>query len=63
MGKTESIECPLCHFRRLIDKGIEAEFEVIPPNELEAGKKADLYQKCHQCKQQIGLRFKGRKIS
>lgn len=51
-----SLECPICHFRRLIDtrKGCKSELKGMrdfPENWV-----PDYYQKCPSCKQEIGIR-------
>ena len=50
-----SIICPNCGFRRLIDTGQGTESATYVPGQ-DGYDKADYYQKCSRCNEEIGIR-------
>lgn len=58
-NKKKRIQCPVCGFPRLIDADANTESELIPEEEVKEGQEPDYYQKCPQCKKQIGIRKVG----
>lgn len=48
--------CPCCGFRRLIDAEEDNISELYAENTMPANWKPDYFQKCPQCKNQIGIR-------
>jgi len=53
--KTQLI-CPVCGLKRLIDASADTKSELIPESKIKKGWKADYYQKCPKCRNQIGIR-------
>lgn len=52
---TASVKCPNCGFRRLIDTGQGTESATYVPGQ-DGYDKADYYQKCSRCNEEIGIR-------
>ena len=56
MDNRISLKCPVCGFRRLIDSSASIKSELKVESDINKGWIADYYQKCPQCKNQIGIR-------
>lgn len=54
--RRKNLSCPLCGFRRLIDADENNESELIAEEQMPDGWHPDYFQKCPQCKKQIGIR-------
>lgn len=48
--------CPVCGFGRLIDASADNKSELKVETEINGDWQPDYYQKCPQCKNQIGIR-------
>lgn len=57
--RKKQIPCPVCGFRRLIDAEMDNLSELMPENKMPDGWHPDYFQKCPQCKKQIGIRKVG----
>ena len=55
-GKHESLICPVCGFKRLIDTGQGCKSELKKIDYDTSEWQADYYQKCKRCKNEIGIR-------
>ncbi len=51
----KSLKCPVCDFR-IIDTDAGSKSELKAEKDIPPGWKADYYQKCPKCKNQIGIR-------
>lgn len=58
MGKRKQLRCPICG-RRLIDAMEDNKSELIAEKDMKPNWKPDYFQKCTQCKNQIGIRKVG----
>ena len=56
INKRKHLPCPVCGFKRLIDADEYNVSELKPEQEIEANWRADYFQKCPRCKQQIGIK-------
>ena len=52
----KKLACPVCGFGRLIDASIDNVSELKAESEIIDDWKPDYFQKCPQCKNQIGIR-------
>ncbi len=52
----KKLKCPVCGFERLIDSAAGTNSELVPEKKISAGWVPDYYQKCPQCKNQIGIK-------
>lgn len=59
MRRRKQLKCPVCGFKRLIDAEESNVSELIPESRMNSGYKPDYFQKCPQCKNQIGIRKLG----
>lgn len=55
-ARKKKLACPVCGFGRLIDAGENNKSEMFSEDKMPDGWKPDYYQKCPQCKNQIGIR-------
>lgn len=56
MTKKKQLSCPLCGFKRLIDAEAGNQSELVLEIQIKDGWHPDYFQKCPQCKNQIGIR-------
>ncbi len=54
--KKKQLECPVCGFQRLIDADENNMSELIAEESMPEGWHPDYFQKCPNCKKQIGIR-------
>lgn len=59
IGGKKKLGCPVCGFKRLIDADENNESELIAEEQMPDGWHPDYFQKCPQCKKQIGIRKVG----
>ncbi len=59
MSKRKHLSCPLCGFKRLIDAEADNQSELVAEKDMKIDWKADYFQKCPKCKNQIGIRKVG----
>lgn len=52
----KQLVCPVCGFGRLIDASVDNVSELKAESEITEDWKPDYFQKCPQCKSQIGIR-------
>lgn len=52
----KQLPCPVCGFRRLIDADSNNKSELIAERNIEGEWVPDYYQKCPNCKNQIGIK-------
>ena len=53
----ESVSCPCCENKRIIDKHRGREILVKEESEFSSDMIPDLFVKCQMCKRQIGIKF------
>lgn len=56
MIRKKKFPCPICGFKRLIDADENNVSELIAEKDMPLNWHPDYFQKCPQCKQQIGIR-------
>ena len=56
MKMKKRLSCPVCKFKRLIDADENNHSELRAEKDISNGWTADYYQKCPQCKNQIGIK-------
>lgn len=56
MNQKQQLVCPVCGFRRLIDSDMNTKSELKSEKEICNGWRADYYQKCPKCRNQIGIK-------
>lgn len=52
----KQLVCPVCGFKRLIDARSNSISELKAESDINEGWEPDYFQKCPQCKNQIGIR-------
>lgn len=52
----KQLPCPICGFKRLIDANSDNKSELMAEKDIEKGWIPDYYQKCPNCKNQIGIK-------
>lgn len=54
LRKRQTVPCPACNFKRLIDAGDDTKTRTFQPED-PGYEDADYYQKCHHCGTEIGI--------
>ncbi len=54
--RRKKLSCPFCGFKRLIDADENNQSELIAEDQMPVDWHPDYFQKCPQCKKQIGIR-------